>query len=264
MTRRLSLASVSQREGVGCGSGARLNVHYAPTTHRYLAHATPTCFFGLYASIPSGGGPIGAVVGDLDRQTRSTTLQHANASPMCANRRAAHIRRVVAANPSSLLLKKHRSSEAPPSSPGSPIPIFHCSLLRRLLGMAEPKNSVPNDPRSTPNIGRTEPRSTALSVPDTTPVTAQRHCREQRTYRYTCGTHRAPVHRSYPIIGRPDAQRLIGPAARAASPIHSSPRGRPLGDRAENGCRQVNTQRSEWRVTKFCRIALPAPYNLCP
>ena len=59
--------------------------------------------------------------------------------------------------------------------------------------MAEPKNSVPNDPRSTPNIGRTEPRSTALSVPDATPVTAQRHCREQRTYiktGYTAHHHR--------------------------------------------------------------------------
>ena len=60
----------------------------------------------------------------------NASSHRANTSTMCANRRAAHIRRVVAANPSSLLVKNHRSSEAPPSSPGSPIPIFHCTLLR--------------------------------------------------------------------------------------------------------------------------------------
>ena len=59
----------------------------------------------------------------------NASSHRANTSPMCANRRATHIRRVIAANPSSLLVKKHKSSEAPLPRPACLSPIFTVLFL---------------------------------------------------------------------------------------------------------------------------------------
>ena len=83
---------------------------------------------------------------------------------------------------------------------------------------------------SSANIGRSDPRPTVLAASDAAPVPVQRHYREQRTNSGTCWAYRAPVYRSCPAsTARTRRTRHRRPPARsrAASPIHSSPRGRP-------------------------------------
>ena len=60
----------------------------------------------IYSTVLKGVVAVGVVV------PANASSHRANTSTMCANRRAAHIRRVVAADPSSLLEKNHRSSES--------------------------------------------------------------------------------------------------------------------------------------------------------
>ena len=98
------------------------------------------------------------------------------------------------------------------------------------------KKSEPDDPWSTTNIGRSDPRPTAPAVPDAAPETAQQHCREQRTNSGTCWAHRAPVHRSCPASAartRRTRRRRPPARARAASAIQLAARrpavGRPGG-----------------------------------
>ena len=117
---------------------------------------------------------------------------------------------------------------SPPFSHGRP-PISYSITTSQKWGSLV-KSRVAGRPRSTTNIDRTAPRPTALSVPDDAPATVQRHCREQRTYRGTCGTYRAPVHRSCPNTVRPAAPTgrrgpTRRPAAREAP--YRWPRGRP-------------------------------------
>ena len=58
--------------------------------------------------------------------------------------RRAHIRRVVAANPSSLLVKNHRSSEAPLPRPARPSPFFTVLFLEANWGWPSRRQLVRN------------------------------------------------------------------------------------------------------------------------
>ena len=75
----------------------------------------------------------------------NASSHRANTSPMCANRRATHIRRVIVANPSSLLVKKITGVAKPPlPRPARPSPFFTVLFLDANWGWPRRRQLVRN------------------------------------------------------------------------------------------------------------------------
>ena len=109
-----------------------------------------------------------------------------------SNRHDAHNHRLGRSNPASLHLKNVKGARPPlPRCPG-PSPIFGFSFIDSRWGW-QPRSTVAKSSEVHRQYRPNRPPPDRAAGLRCTPATAQWDCYEQRTYRYTCGTYRAPA-----------------------------------------------------------------------